>query len=222
MMGTLLNFIDEVTKQHTVKDMPKDVTKDSFDKYIAEVMKFINTVTGGNADRCPAPMQMGALTNPEGSGWYPGAEAAGFTGWGEAWAEPTQWGGRTRTHRGRNLARTGCMTMRGLTLSEGPSYATGVASQAISRGTVSAGPRAAGVRGAVKAVREARAKEDGERPEEKDIRAAVAVTAVVELAMQLPGKVVARRARARTAITAVSPATSPESARTRTVAASRR
>ena len=198
-------------------------------------MKFINTVTGGNAERGPTPMLMGALTNPEGSGWYPGAEAAGFTGWGEAWAEPTQWGGRTRTHRGRNLARTGCMTMRGLTLSEGPSYATGVASQAISRGTVSADPRAAVVRGPVKAVREARAKEDGERPEEKDIRAAVAVTAVVELAMQLPvaatavvelamqlpGKVVARRVRA-SAITAVSPATSPESARARTVAESRR
>ena len=38
MMGTLLNFIDGVTKQHTVKDMPKDVTKESFDKYIADIM----------------------------------------------------------------------------------------------------------------------------------------------------------------------------------------
>ena len=47
MMSTLMGFIDETTKQHTIREMPTVATATNVDKYITDMLKFINTVTGG-------------------------------------------------------------------------------------------------------------------------------------------------------------------------------
>ena len=95
IMSVLQSMIDETTKQHTVKDMPKVLTRDNVDRYITEMVRFINIITGGSGadDRGPAPMQVGALqlqdpANP----WYTPTGGSGAQPTSPAWEDPNYWG----------------------------------------------------------------------------------------------------------------------------------
>ena len=94
LMSTILGFLDPQTNQRTMRDMPMDNAPSSVDRYINEVLKFINTVTGGGDIGGPAPMAIGAFQRPEpeqptapGGEWpVPGGEwPADWPGYGDDW-----------------------------------------------------------------------------------------------------------------------------------------